>query len=581
MNYPHSHCKLLKEGYLFIGFILFTSISSFSQYSRFIIELKDKNGGTASINKPSGFLSAKAIARRTKYSISIDSTDLPIPASYIDSIQAVPNVVVLNTSKWLNQVCIQTTDPVALIKINSFGFVKTSKAIAARQMQGAPPPNKFDDNILTPINNRIIHPNNFGRLNTVQDYYNYGINAAQIHIHEGEYLHNLGFHGEGITIAILDAGFYNFTINPAFDSVRLQNRVLGTWDYVQREPGVAEDHPHGAYCFSTIAANEPGQMVGSAPQASFWLLRTEDAATEFPVEEQNWVAAAEFADSAGVDMISSSLGYDSFDDPVFNHSYAQRDGKTAIITRGATLAVKKGILVTNSAGNSGASTTDSKYVICPADAATVLTIGATDPNGNIASFSSWGPNGAGLQKPDIVSVGGPAVIANATSGVPFYGNGTSYSNPNLCGLIACLWQAFPEFSNLQINDAVQRSSSKYTTPDNRYGFGLPNMRLAYEYLLKQRILKNAQLTLGNKWIKAFPVPFSSKLNVLIKAPVTGQCNLRLLDINGKTIEIKTVQLMQDAFYNIEFSNSVKISSGVYSIQYNDGKNNSTLKVIKQ
>ena len=174
---------------------------------------------------------------------------------------------------------------------------------------------------------------------------------------------------------------------------------------------VNEDNNHGALCLSTIACNEPGKMVGTAPKAKFWLLRTEDVASEYPVEEENWVAAAEFADSVGVDMITSSLGYSDFDDHSFNHSYAQRDGKTSMISIGATMAVKKGILVTNQRRQFRHNAGDAKYVICPADADSVLTIGATDVNGNIGYFSSWGPNGAGKLKPNVVSVGWAAVVA--------------------------------------------------------------------------------------------------------------------------------------------------------------------------
>src|SRR4030095_4114842 len=312
--------------------------------------------------------------------------------------------------------------------------------------------------------------------------------------HEGEYMHDRGYTGAGITIAILDAGFSGYKTNPAMDSVRLQGRILGEWDYVMNESSVTEDHPHGLYCFSIIAANKPGAIVGSAPHASFWLLRTEDAAQEYPVEEQNWVVAAEFADSAGADMISSSLGYADFDDPSYNHSYAQRDGNTTIITKGADFAAKKGMIVMNSAGNYGARADDFKYVSCPADGDSVVAVGATDMAGNIASFSSWGPNGAGKIKPNIVSVGQGTTLAN-TSGNAASGNGTSFSNPNMAGLIACLWQAFPEFSNMEIIDGVEKSAHKYNAPDDRYGYGIPNFRKAFAGLILKTF--NGALTNDN------------------------------------------------------------------------------------
>ena len=572
----------MKRFYFLIGFFLIAGAAAQAQYSRFVVLLKDKKGSPYSINSPSAYLSPRAIARRTRFSISIDSTDIPVTPAYIDSIQSVPNVIILNKSKWLNQVCIQTTDPAALIKINSFSFVNANVPVSVQVNPVVTPiSKKFDGYNPVTITSPPNVINSVAGINGAQDYYNYGNNFGQIHIHEGEYLHNLGFHGEGMVIAMLDAGFQSYTVNPLFDSIRLQNQILGTWDYVNNEQSVTEDHPHGAWCLSVMAANKPGTIVGTAPKAKYWLLRTENAATEYPIEEQNWLAGAEFADSAGADIITSSLGYSDFDDPSFTHTYAQRDGKTAIISKAATLAVQKGILVTNSAGNSGNSAGDAKYVICPADAEAVLTVGATDVNGNIASFSSWGPNGAGKLKPDVVSVGASAVVGTTTTGNSAFLSGTSFSNPNLCGLVACLWQAFPEFKNTEIIDAVKKSSSKYNNPDNRFGYGIPNMRIAYQLLEQEKIIKNYQQALGSTWIKAFPVPFSDNLTVLLKAPVSGNCSLRLMDMNGKLIEQKSAAISQDNIITISFDRLKTISRGVYTIQYNDGKNKTTLRVVKQ
>ncbi len=575
----------MKKYYLVVVLCgMFFSFSVKSQYSRYIIRLKDKNGSVYTISNPSAYLSAKALARRTRYKIPVDSTDLPVRSVYLDSIKAVPNVIVLNTSKWLNQVCIKTTDPAALAKINSFYFVKNSSAIALRMAQVQPVPSgKTDEYNQQPVPvplrvSGIASP--FG-ITGLQNVYNYGSNEGQVHIHEGEYLHNLGFHGEGITIAILDGGFSNYKNNIAFDSIRMQNQILGTWDYVAGEESVNEDNAHGAWCLSVIAANRPGKIVGTAPKAKFWLLRTEDVASEYPVEEENWVAAAEFADSAGVDIITSSLGYSDFDDHSFDHSYAQRDGKTSIISIGATMAVRKGLLVTNSAGNSGNATTDAKFVICPADADSILTVGATNVLGVIGSFSSYGPNGAGKLKPNVVSVGWSAVVASSVSGDPVNLSGTSFSNPNMCGLVACLWQAFPEFSNMEIINALQKSASQYTNPDYRYGYGIPNMRLAYLDLQQQKITKNYQQVLGDSWIKAYPVPFNNELSVLLKAPLTGHSSLRLIDMNGKTIEIRNTEVEQGSIYTLSFNKLQLISKGVYTVQYSDGKNKTSLRVIKQ
>jgi hypothetical protein len=471
--------------YFILCFLLMAVLHTDAQYSRYVIRFKDKKGTPHSIGNPATYLSPKAIARRTNNNIAIDSTDLPVSPAYIDSIRSVPNVFILNQSKWLNQVCIRITagTATALAAISAFTFVKQSNPVSVRTVAGN---NSFTrslkkmDMLSADSSNGIDQPAGVNG-----NYFNYGNSLPQIHIHEGEFLHNLGFRGEGITIAVLDGGFQSYLTNPAFDSVRLTNRILGTWDYVNNETSVNEDNVHGANCFSIIAANRPGTIVGAAPQSKFWLLRTEDVNSEYPIEEQNWIAAAEFADSAGVDMISSSLGYIDFDDPSFDHTYAQRNGNTAMITIGADLAAKKGMLVSNSAGNEGGSGTDMKYVGCPADGDSVLAVGAVDVNGNIATISSWGPNSAGKVKPNVVSVGSGTVYAN-NSGNAVAGLGTSYSNPNMCGLVGCLWQAFPELSNMDIIDAVQKSAHKYNNPDVRFGYGIPNFKKAFSALIVKK-----------------------------------------------------------------------------------------------
>lgn len=455
-----------------------------AQYTRHIVQLRDKKGTQGTIANPGAYLSAKAIDRRTKQGIAIDSTDLPVSKAYIDSIASVPNVTILNQSKWLNQVLIRTSDANALAKINSFPFVRSNTPIAPRIAPGSKT-KIIEAEEGTPVT---------GKLQSPQDVQlDYGGTGNQIRIHKGEFLHNLGFSGQTMTIAILDAGFFAYKTNPALDSVRLQGRVLGEWDWVAGNSSVNEDNAHGANCFSIIASNRPGIIVGSAPHSKFWLFRTEDVSSEFPVEEQNWVAAAEFADSAGVDMISSSLGYSVMDNPALTHNYAQRDGNTSIVTQGADLAAKKGIIVMNSAGNTGNEATENKYMLCPADGDSVVAVGATDVNGNIAGFSSWGPNGAGKLKPNIVSVGQGTVFA-ASNGAAVAGNGTSYSNPNIAGLIACFWQAFPELTNMQLIDAVQKSANRYSNPDMRYGYGLPDFKKGFLTLLRDRATFNATAT---------------------------------------------------------------------------------------
>ncbi|HEX6428528.1 MAG TPA: S8 family peptidase [Niastella sp.] len=451
-----------------------------AQFSRYIVQFTDKKGSPYTLSDAQVYLSAKSIARRTNQHIAIDSTDLPVNPAYLESIRNVPNVTIINNSKWLNQVLIKTTDANALATINSFPFVKKTNGIAARVSTGR---NSLSNELAEVANKQPVSVDHVAAP-TGTTALEYGSMYNQIHIHDADYLHKLGFTGRGMTIAILDAGFSSYLTNPVFDSVRLQGRVLGTWDYVDNNASVNEDALHGANVFSLMASNRPGVLVGSAPHASYWLFKTEDSGSEYPVEEQFWAVAAEFADSVGVDMINTSLGYANFDNSIFNYSYAQRNGKTAMITIAVDLAAKKGILVVVAAGNSGGSSTDLKYVGCPADAENAFTIGSIDINRNIAGSSSWGPNGAGLLKPNVVSVGAGAVVAT-TTGNPTTGNGTSYACPLMAGMVACLWQVFPEFTNMQIMDVVQKSAHKSTNPDYRFGYGIPNFKKAVALLTKQ------------------------------------------------------------------------------------------------
>lgn len=578
----HQNSFLMKRAYLLFLAIALTFAGAKAQYTRYVVQLKDKKGTAHTLANPSSYLSSKAIERRTKQKITIDSTDLPVSSTYIDSILSVPNVTILNKSKWLNQVLIRTSNVNAITKINSFPFVKTAAPVAAvaRPIDDNPVHQKFKEQ-LKQVESSEVRSGANGSMGTMgTPTLNYGTSFNQIHLHEGEYLHDLGFTGQGITIAILDAGFFGYKTNSAVDSIRLQGRFLGEWDYVMNESSVNEDHPHGFYCLSIIGSNKPGQIIGSAPHAKFYLLRTEDAATEYPVEEQNWVAAAEFADSAGVDIITSSLGYADFDDPTFNHSYAQRNGNTAIITIGADLAVKKGMIVTNSAGNSGGAAGEGKYVSCPADGDSVFTVGATTVTGTIAGFSSWGPNGAGKVKPNIVSVGQGTVLAN-TAGNPASGNGTSFSNPLACGLVACLWQAFPEFSNMEILDAVQKSAHMYQNPDDRFGYGIPNFRKAHEILSKERASRNIAKLLGNKWMKPYPNPYFTQFAVVLKAPADGEGVFQLIDAQGRLVDAKTLMVTNGTIYQVEFSNAPKLLKGVYFIRYSDGKNKQSIKIVKR
>ncbi len=552
----------MKSIKLVVLFSIFFCASN-AQYSKIVVQFKDKANNPFSIGNPSTFLSKRAIERRSRYNILIDSTDLPVNPKYLDSIRSAGNLKIISTSKWLNQVLIQTTDGAAIAKINSFPFVKSSNAVAPRQIS-THQSNKFIEE---------INPLGSAKPSKVEgNSFDYGNNFNQVHIHEGEYLHNKNLKGENIQIAVLDAGFSKYKTVTAFDSIRQRGQVLGERDFVDFDNSVNEDDSHGMYCLSTMSANWPGKMVGTAPNAKYWLIRTENATSEYPVEEFNWVVGAEFADSTGSDMISSSLGYYDFDDPAFNHTYNDIYNMSTTVTKGAAIAARKGMIVMNSAGNAGGSWW--RYIGFPADADSVCSVGATNTLGQIAGFSSIGY--PGKIKPNIVSVGAATVIAT-TSNVPGTGNGTSFSNPNVAGLIACLWQAFPQFNNMKILDAVYRSADKYANPDSAYGFGIPNFRIAYELLQKDAI----GVSFTNEWMIPVPNPFKNNLAIYVQSPETGKVQLRLVDAAGKLVDVIYYDAVMGQPRKFEFTKTKSLPAGVYAIQYISSTLKRVKKVVKQ
>ncbi|MEO6549920.1 MAG: S8/S53 family peptidase [Ferruginibacter sp.] len=439
--------------------------------------MKDKQGTSFSTGNPLQFLTQRSIDRRTKYHIALDQSDIPVTTRYIDSIRLSGNVSIINVSKWLNQVCIATTDATAITKINRLSFVTNTIAIAAR------PAKQVTTNKRPPPVQRVMPAAKPIGAQSPKGFFDYGVAFAQVHLNNVDFLHNLGFRGEGMQLVIMDDGFYHYKTLRTFDSVRNNNQVLGTWDFVTNDPDVDEDDAHGMHSFSTLAANLPGVFVGTSPKASYYLFRTEDVATEYPVEEQNWAAAAEKADSLGADVFSVSLGYNLFDDPGFNYSYADMDGNTTIIAKAADLAAKKGILVVVAAGNEG--NNGWKYITTPADADSVLAVGAVNATGLVGGFSSYGPSADGQIKPDIASVGVNAVVADQNNGGPVFGSGTSYACPIAAGMATCLWQAFPEVNNMAIIDVVRKSGNRANTPDDRTGYGIPDAKKAFVLLIKK------------------------------------------------------------------------------------------------
>lgn len=441
---------------LIASFLTLTGASAQQDTLKYRISLKDKNATTYALDHPEAFLSSKALARRSKQGLPIDSTDLPVCSRYVDEIRR-QGVRIIVTGKWENFVTVACNDTNAIARIAALPFVRSTERVwkAPQQRPQAPTRDRL-------LNQLSFHPDCI-----------YGVATAQIELNNGQKLHEAGFRGDGMTIAIIDAGFHNVDRIEAMRNIR----ILGTKDFVGPDnTDVFAESTHGTMVLSCIGMNYPNAMVGTAPEASFWLLRSEDEYSEQLVEQDYWAAAVEFADSVGADLINTSLGYATFDDSSKNYRLRDLNGHHALISRQASHIADKGMVLVCSAGNLGANSW--KKIIPPADAENVLTVGSVDKHKVLAPFSSIGNTADGRIKPDVMAIGSgtDVICSNGNQG---HANGTSFSTPILCGLAACLWQACPSLTAKELIDLIRRSGDRKDFPDNIYGYGIPDMWKAY------------------------------------------------------------------------------------------------------
>ena len=463
------------------GFLLLLGFSwgtNHAQFNRYLIRFDRKTPNVFQLNQPQNFLSQKAIDRRNLQQIGIDSTDLPVVPYFLDSIRNISGVQILTVSKWLNQVAVLISDPNAISRIQQLPFVVQASPIASRNNTTQIQKFTLENETVESIPLESISSRTYG--DGVPEY---GASRAQTSIHHGEFLHKHGLKGKGMNIAVLDAGFLNHDILPNFDSMRTNGQLLDTWDFVAGESSLSEDDYHGTHCLSTIASNQPGRFVGTAPESNFMLYRSEDVSTEYPIEEHHYAAALERADSAGADLCTVSLGYSEFSDPIFNYTYADMNGNTSMSAIASDIAARKGLLMVIATGNEGQR--NWRYLITPSDADSCLSVGAVDTLGNSAPFSSFGPSSDGDLKPSVAAVGRNAVVANAVTGNPQFGSGTSYATPIMAGLATCLWQAFPEASNMTIIETLQKNASRTDSPNVRMGYGIPDVKKSFVALQKK------------------------------------------------------------------------------------------------
>ena len=514
------------------------------------VYFKDKPSESSFLATPITMLSQRAIDRRTRYNIPFDSKDVPVELSYINQIKNQNGITVFAKSKWLNALHIQGTQ----IDINNLLNLTFVASV------------NFADKSLNSGGKSILK-NRFVEKKDKLDFatnFNYGNATNQIQMLKGDVLHQNNFTGEGMEIAIIDAGFPNVDTYAAFQRIRDNNQILGGYDFVNRNDNFYTGHYHGMAVLSTIAGYVDNQFVGTAPDAKFYLFISEDDSQESPLEESLWVEAAEKADSLGVDVINTSLGYTTFDKPNYNYSYSDMDGNTTFISRGAEIAFSRGMILVNAAGNEGSSSWH--YISAPADAVSVLSIGAVDATGTIAGFSSYGPTSDDRVKPDVDAQGANVYIINSAGSIAT-SNGTSFASPIMTGVITCLWEAYPNKTNAEIIQMVKESGSLYANPTEQEGYGIPNFESVYNTL-------NIE-TLPNESNEAsiFPNPIKDK--VTIKFPKnTEEMEITILNLLGKNMVYKSV-LKDKPTLDISY-----LPNGLYMMQLVYNNQVSTIKMLK-
>ena len=447
-----------------VVFLVMLALPSIAQKTyKYRVSLTDKMGAEYSMERPEEFLSPRALERRNRQSLAVDSTDLPISKLYLDELKLM-GMRIVTGSKWNNTVVVEMTDTSMVDKMKNMSFVKGVKKVWV-QPDSVPARNAERKKEVT---NDVEKKTEY-----------YGKGFQQINIHGGDSLHAAGFQGESMHVAVIDAGFYNADHIKFFKKMDL----LGTRDFVNPQSDIYAENYHGMMVLSCMAANTPKAFVGTAPAASYWLLRSEDADTEQPVEEDYWAAAMEFADSVGVDVINTSLGYYAFDDSSANYRYRDLNGHYSLMSHTASLAADKGMVLVCSAGNSGRGAW--KKVTPPGDAENVITVGALTRDLINTEFSSVGNTTDGRIKPDAMAIGQGSTVSSV-EGTISRANGTSFASPTLCGVVACFWQACPWLTAKEVVQAVRQAGDRVDYPDNIYGYGIPNLWKAYQTELEKK-----------------------------------------------------------------------------------------------
>lgn len=518
---------------------------------KYWVTFADKHGSPYTLETPSEYLGPRALERRQNQSIALDSLDLPVSPVYIQRLESL-GFRVQNRSKWLNGVVLFSADSARAALLDTLPFV-TSYDLFDCGTASLPEVQLADGG-----NERLP-----ALYDTAYSLLYYGAGLFQIDQLQGRSLHYAGYEGQGLIIGVCDGGFPGVDSIMLFDTMRNEGRLLATRDFVWDGGNVYSVHSHGTSVLSNLASYIPGLYVGTAPKASYVLCRTENTFTETPLEMINWVSAAEYLDSLGADIITTSLGYYVFDDSARHYPL---DGHSAPISEGADIAVSRGMLVVNAAGNNGAS--NPPYLNAPADVESVLTVGAVDFMGMVTSFSSPGPTDDGRIKPDVMAMG-QDVLVSGTQGYIHSSSGTSFATPILAGMMACLWQRFPAWTPQQLCDSVRAWGNHADSVDNYYGYGIPDFSRALGYAPAPVAID--EVSPEASAFMVYPNPSHGLVTVRLQAP-TVEAALIVSDITGRLLQQHTLNAQHAAL-------NLQLPAGLYSLTLTTPTATSTQRLI--
>ncbi len=523
-----------------IVLLLLLSLQGWSQTNRYVVFFKDKNGSPYQISQPQAFLSQRAIDRRNRLAITVKTEDIPVTPFYVAQVKGL-GAKTFYTSRWMNALLVEA-NAATVSSIASLPFVAKAEYVAP--------------------GNRLLG----GRVKNLswQQAASAEVTGNQLAMLGLDKMHADGWRGEGVMISVFDGGFTGVNTVAAFQDIFSEGRMKMTQDLVTNSGNVYQFHDHGTKVFSEISARIPGEFTGGAYKADYLLFVTEDIQTEFRIEEYNWLFAAEKADSAGTDIIQSSLGYNTFDDPSMNYKIADLDGKTSVITRAAGLARDRGIIVVVSGGNQAGW----PYISMPADADGILAVAAVTSTGIRASFSSYGPTADNRIKPDIAAMG-QAVSVVLSSGATGLDTGTSMAAPLATSLAAGLLQAYPASTPQEIIQLIKASASQSERPDNLLGYGIPNYMSAKNYLAASKSVNEVSL---------FPNPATDLIRLAFKKLPEGPVTLTFYDGQGRQLSTPIVTL--EWYTNPVEMQVTSLPAGIFLLKVQTASTVMTIRFVK-